>query len=140
MPFLKKNILLSTDIALFNGDAQVLLIKRKIAPFVGYWVLPGGHVEYGETVDDALRREVQEETAIKLDDTYLLGIYSDPERDPRGHTVSCAYYSKMDNFPSIELDKEADEYNFFDFDNLPEDIGFDHRQIIEDAYKKAFFK
>lgn len=135
MPFLKKNISITTDIVLLNDKNEVLLIKRRIPPFTGSWVLPGGHVEYGETVEDALRREVQEETSIEIDNFYLLGIYSERDRDPRGHTISCAYYSRVDNFPKIELNDEANEYDFFSFDDLPDNIGFDHRQIIKDVYK-----
>ena len=72
-------------------DNKILLIKRKNDPFKGKWALPGGFVEYGEMVEDAVIREVQEETGIITAIKDLIGIYSDPNRDPRGHTITVVY-------------------------------------------------
>lgn len=120
-------------------EGRVLLIKRTIEPFVGKWVLPGGHVEYGEKVEDALRREVLEETGLKAREIELIGVYSDPDRDPRYHTVSCAYFVEMDGGGKVSLNREADEYKFFDFNNLPEEMGFDHRKILSDVKERFSF-
>ena len=71
-----------------------MLIKRKNNPFKGFWALPGGFVEYGETVEQAAIREAREETGISVDLKNLVGVYSDPGRDPRGHTVSICFLAK----------------------------------------------
>ena len=69
----------------------MLLIRRKHDPYAGCYALPGGFVEIGETVEAACRREAREETGIEVGELRLVGVYSDPSRDPRGHTVSVAY-------------------------------------------------
>lgn len=129
-------VILSTDCVLVF-DGKVLMTKRVIDPFKNHWVLPGGHVEYGERVEEALRREVMEETAISLDGNFkIIDVYSEPDRDPRGRTVSCAYFIKVSDIGDINLNEEANEFKFFDFNDLPESIGFDHESMIEDAYNK----
>lgn len=127
---------LSTDcVIVFDG--KVLMLKRSISPYESYWVLPGGHVESNEKVEDALKREVMEETNIRISDDFkIINVYSDPERDPRGRTISCAYFFKIFDIDSIELNNESDKFKFYDFNNLPEKVGFDHKKIIEDAYDK----
>ena len=70
---------------------EILLIKRKNPPFKNSWALPGGFVEYGEKTEDAVLREFFEETGLKTTIKKLIGVYSDPDRDPRGHTVSIIY-------------------------------------------------
>ena len=82
---------LTTDCAIFDGAGRVLLIRRRNPPFKGAYALPGGFVELDESVDAACRREVLEEAGIELGDLRLVGVYSDPGRDPRGHTVSVAF-------------------------------------------------
>ena len=72
-------------------DDKILLIKRKNPPFKDSWAFPGGFVEYGETTENAVMREIYEETNLKTKIKHLLGVYSDPNRDPRGHTVSVVY-------------------------------------------------
>ncbi|MFB6212763.1 MAG: NUDIX domain-containing protein [Candidatus Magasanikbacteria bacterium] len=131
----KKKPSLTVDGVLHDGG-KVLMIKRQIQPFLGHWVLPGGHVEYGEKVKEALRREIFEETNIEIDFAKLVGVYSDPDRDPRGHVVSCAYMAETGKPQEVALNKEASEYKFFEFGSLPEKIGYDHRKIILDAKDK----
>lgn len=129
-------ITLTADCVIVFGD-KLLMIKRAIKPYKNHWVLPGGHVENGERVEETLKREVLEEVGINLDNEFeIIQVYSDPDRDPRGRTVSCAYFSKKEDINSIKLNKESDKFKFYSFDNLPDKIGFDHRQIIEDAYDK----
>src|SRR5215217_1289300 len=72
-------------------DRKVLLINRKIEPFKGCWTIPGGHVDYGESLEDAVRREVLEETGIDAKIYGLVDIFSDPKRDPWGHIISIVY-------------------------------------------------
>ena len=88
---LPKTPALTTDCVIFDSGGRVLLIRRGHPPYAGSYALPGGFVEIGETVEEACRREALEETGIKVDVLRLVGVYSDPARDPRGHTVSVAY-------------------------------------------------
>ena len=74
--------------AIITKNDKILLIKRRRKPFKDFWALPGGFVNYGEKVEDAVIREVLEETNLECKIEKLLGVYSDPNRDPRGHTVS----------------------------------------------------
>ena len=116
-------------------DNKILLIKRKNEPFKGKWALPGGFVEYGEKVEDAVVREVLEETGIKAAIKDLIGIYSDPNRDPRGHTITAVYLLNKKGGVLIAEDDAADA-KFFDINDLPE-LAFDHDIIIEDVLRRA---
>lgn len=79
------------DAVIICKDSSIVLIKRKKDPYKDSWALPGGFVEYGETVESAILREVKEETGLEIDLCRIVGVYSDPERDPRGHTVTICY-------------------------------------------------
>src|SRR5512139_1202444 len=72
-------------------DGKLVLIRRKNPPFQGHFALPGGFVELGETVETAAVREAKEETGLDVELIRLLGVYSEPSRDPRGHTVSVIF-------------------------------------------------
>ena len=111
---------------------KILLVRRNIEPFKGYWVLPGGHVEYGERVEDAIAREMKEELGVSVRIKGLVGVYSDPKRDPRGQTITIAFLLERTS-GEIQIDWEASEYKFFSLDRLPRKIGFDHRKIIRDT-------
>jgi len=113
---------------------KILLVKRWVYPFIGYWCLPGGHVEYGEKVEEAIKREMKEELGIPVNIKKLVGVYSDPKRDPRYHTVSIAYFLSKER-GKIHLNEEASEFRFFPLNGLPKKIGFDHCQIISDFKK-----
>lgn len=123
--------LVAVDAIVVNGKGEILLLKRKINPFRGLWVVPGGHVEYGETVEEAVIREVLEETGLKCKIVRLLGVYSDPRRDPRFHTVSAAFVLKIVS-GKLKNSFESTEQKFFSWKNLPQNLGFDHRQILKD--------
>ena len=110
---------------------EILLIQRKNDPFKHQWALPGGFVEYGETTEDAVVREIQEETGLMTTIENLLGVYSDPSRDPRGHTVSVVYILNI-LAGDIQAGSDATQVSFFDFHNLPQ-LAFDHEKIINDA-------
>lgn len=112
-------------------DGKILLIKRKNQPFEGKWALPGGFVEYGERTEDATVREVLEETGLKTKINHLVGVYSDPNRDPRGHTVSIVYVLDICN-GELKSGDDACDAEFFDLKNLP-DLSFDHEGIIKDV-------
>ncbi len=130
MPDHKSPRLTVDGLLIENG--KILLVKRNIDPFKGDWVIPGGHVEFGETVEDALVREMKEELGISVRIKKLVGVYSGPKRDPRGHTVTIAYLIERES-GDITIDHEASEFKFFSLRRLPLNIGFDHRNIINDA-------
>lgn len=113
-----------------------MLMRRNHYPFIGYWVLPGGHVDYRERVEQAVVREMKEELGISVKIKKLIGVYSDPKRDPRYHTVSVVYLCQKIR-GRIKLDHEALEFKFFSLNSLPEKIGFDHRKIINDFKKNV---
>jgi 8-oxo-dGTP diphosphatase len=110
---------------------SVVLVRRKNEPLG--WALPGGFVDYGETVEAAAAREAHEETGLTLSELRQFGAYSDPRRDPRGHTLSVVFIAKAVGSPKGGDD--AAVARVFSEDNLPEDIVFDHRTIIEDYFK-----
>ncbi len=85
-----------TDCVIVDQDKRILLVKRKNPPFEGQLALPGGCVDVGETVEDGCRREVREETSVEVADLRLVGVYSDPHRDPRGHIASNAFLTTVD--------------------------------------------
>ncbi|HMB17494.1 MAG TPA: NUDIX hydrolase [Candidatus Paceibacterota bacterium] len=127
-----KHFCISADCVLIKNN-QVLLIKRTIKPFEGNWVLPGGHLEKEETIEEALQREVREETHLNLNDYQLINVYSEIDRDPRERTVSIAFLSQ--NFEGkLKGSSEGRELKWFSQNNLPNNIGFDHQEIIKDAF------
>ena len=128
---------LTADIFIFDDDFNFILIKRKNNPYKDYWALPGGFVEYGESVEDAAIREVKEETNIDVELIDLVNVYSKPDRDPRGHTVTVAYTAKGD-FAHKKADDDASDIGIFSQEKLKDiNIAFDHVKIINDCLKKA---
>ena len=112
-------------------DEKILLIKRKNQPFKGKWALPGGFVDYGETAEDAVVREVLEETGLNTRVGSLFGVYSDPQRDPRGHTITVVYLLEVCG-GFLKSGDDAVEVGFFALDDLPV-LSFDHEKIIKDV-------
>lgn len=126
---------LAVDCVILNPDNEVLLIRRKNPPFQGSHALPGGFVEIGETAEAACRREVLEETGIAVKNLKLVGIYSDPERDPRGHICSAAFMARSPFIhPLASSDVEAAEWTQ-NWKALA--LAFDHAQILTDAFASA---
>ena len=113
--------------------ANIVLIERKNPPFG--WAIPGGFVDYGESVEEAVIREVLEETNIQAKEIRLFGVYSQPERDPRFHTVSCVYIIEPKN-KDIKASSDAEKIGLFspqDLDKIK--IAFDHRRILEEYFQ-----
>ncbi len=129
--FPRRNPLLTVDMIIELGHGfsrKIVLVKRKNPP--PGWALPGGFVDYGETVEEAAIREAREETGLKIDLVRQFHTYSKPGRDPRGHMVSVVFIATASGEPRGGDD--ASLAKAFQPDNLPEDIAFDHRQIIGD--------
>ena len=126
----------TVDCVVFGLDAgalKILLIKRNGEPFVGCWALPGGFVDANETLDAAARRELEEETGLR--DVFLEQLYSfgDPGRDPRGHTVSVAYYALVrQDQHTPQANTDASDAAWFRASKLPK-LAFDHDKIIKTA-------
>lgn len=117
--------------AVVTKDDSIVLIKRKNDPFKGKWALPGGFVEYGETIENAVLREAKEETGLDVGIEKLLGVYSDPNRDPRGHTVSVCFLCRIVG-GALKADTDSADVREFKLSELP-DLAFDHERIIGDA-------
>lgn len=112
-------------------EGGIVLIERKNPPHG--WAIPGGFVDYGETVEAAAVREAKEETGLDVRLTGLLGVYSDPSRDPRRHTISTVFVASATGRPVA--DDDAADAGVFTEDTLPDDIAFDHREILEDYFR-----
>jgi len=122
--------LLTVDIIIEMTDRPgrpIVLIKRKYPPLG--WALPGGFVDVGETLEQAAVREAREETSLDVSLRMLLGNYSDPSRDPRGHTVSAVYIAEARGEPRAADD--ASHLQLVDAAATPQ-LVFDHAQIISD--------
>ncbi|MEE1117175.1 NUDIX hydrolase [Methanosphaera sp.] len=127
-----KNPALTVDTIIIE-DNKVILIKRLNNPFKDHWAIPGGFVEYGEKVEDAAVREAKEETGLDIELTKLVGVYSDPDRDPRGHTVTVAFLSKIIG-GTLKSDSDAKDAKFIDISELKNmKLAFDHNEILKDS-------
>ena len=122
---------LTVDIVIETEPGSVVLVRRRFPPLG--WALPGGFVDLGETVEGAARREAREETSLDLTDLEPFRVYSEPSRDPRGHTVSVVFVARAGGRPTGGDD--AAEAHVFGRGALPQDIAFDHRNILDDVFK-----
>lgn len=109
-------------------DRPIVLIKRRNPPLG--WAIPGGFVDLGERVEQAAVREALEETGLRVRLRALLGLYSDPTRDPRGHTVTAVYVAEAWGEPRALDDALA--LGVFDLAAIPDHLAFDHAQVLAD--------
>lgn len=122
----------TVDIIIELGGG-IVLIMRKNPPFG--WAIPGGFVDYGESLEAAAVREAKEETSLDVKLISQLGAYSDPGRDPRKHTISVVFLAKGDGQPKAADD--ARDIAIFDRETLPEQLAFDHKRILEDYFERC---
>jgi 8-oxo-dGTP diphosphatase len=111
-------------------DGKILLVRRGREPFKGEWAMPGGRIEDDETAEQCLKREMKEETGLDVEPLTLIGIYSDPKRDPRG-IIAAAYLVRRTG-GELKAGDDAAETGWFDLETLPP-LCTDHGKIIEDA-------
>ncbi len=135
----KQAIKLSVDAVVFGyeeGKISVLLIKRKYEPFKDKWAIPGGFVLNDESLEEAVERELQEETGIKINYLEQLYTFGKPSRDPRGRVVSIAYFGLVrPNMFEIFASTDASEVQWFTIDRLPR-LAFDHKTILKIAIER----
>lgn len=128
-----KTPLLTVDCVVFDRAGRLLLIKRANSPFKGKYALPGGFVDVGETVETAALRELKEETGVEGRIARLVGVYSNPKRDPRAHTASCAFLVRPRSTRISGGDDAASAEWVAEWRGLK--LAFDHTTIVADVIK-----
>ena len=121
----------TVDIIIEMKCGGIILIKRTNPPFG--WALPGGFVDYGESLEEAAVREAREETSLQVTLTSQLHTYSDPGRDTRKHTITTVFSAKAEGNPVAADD--AQDIGIFTKDTLPEPLAFDHQKILSNYFK-----
>lgn len=130
---MKRSITLTVDAIIITDDGRIVLVKRVFDPYKDHWALPGGVVEYGERVEDAVIREAKEETGLDIKIERLIGVYSDPGRDPRGHFVSISFLCRPTG-GSLRASEETKEVKAFLKEELRSiKLAFDHEKMLRDA-------
>lgn len=121
----------TVDVIITTNEG-VILIRRKNPP--QGWALPGGFVDYGESVERAAVREAKEETGLDIELTGLQGVYSDPARDPRQHTISTVFTARTKNLAALRAGDDAETVGAFAGNALPSPLVFDHERILNDFF------
>ncbi|MBU6389623.1 NUDIX hydrolase [Patescibacteria group bacterium] len=119
--------------AVIIKNGKILLIQRGREPDKGRWGTPGGHVDWDESAEDAVRREVQEETGLNVISTQLVGVYSDPARHPK-QVINLVYLAEVED-GTVKYGDDAMDARWYDLDSLPEEMALDHKANIQDARK-----
>jgi 8-oxo-dGTP diphosphatase len=129
----QRNPVPTVDIIVEYGEG-IVLIKRKNPP--QGWALPGGVVDYGESLEDAAVREALEETGLKVKLLRQFHTYSDPGRDPRMHTITTVFVAAASG--EARAGDDAAKLEIFSSGNLPADIAFDHKDILNDYFQRRY--
>ena len=139
------NIKVAVDSIVFgyskNEGVSVLLIQRKYEPYKNQWAIPGGFVLENESLEDAVRRELSEETGITVNYLEQLYTFGDPRRDPRQHIISVAYFAlvKSARFQQLKASTDAENAKWFNVKSLPQ-LAFDHHKILNAAIERIRIK
>ncbi len=126
----RRNPTPTVDIVIHVPGRGIVLVERRNEPLG--WALPGGFMDYGETAEQAAVREAREETGLRVELTSLFGVYSDPARDPRRHTLSVVYTAAAVDPSELRAGDDAAGARVFPLDDLPAPLAFDHGLIIDD--------
>lgn len=126
-----RNPIPTVDIIIELDDQGIILIERKKPPYG--WAIPGGFVDYGESLEKAAMREAKEETSLDVKFLKQFHAYSDPKRDPRHHTITTVYIAKASGTPRAQDD--AANVGVFQEENLPRPLVFDHEEILRDYFR-----
>jgi len=129
---------LTVDAAVFrtvNNKTELLLIQRKFPPYQNKWALPGGFVDMDETLEEAVARELFEETGIAGVELKQLKAFSSVNRDPRGRTVSVVFWGLLNKITAARAGDDAADARWFELQNLPP-LAFDHKEVVEEAILK----
>lgn len=122
------------DTVIIDSEDTIVLVKRKYGPYKNHWAIPGGFVEVGESVEEAAVREASEETGLNIELVSMIGVYSKPERDPRGHVVTVAYIARPIS-GDLKADSDAKDAFKFTKDEISNmKLAFDHENILKDAF------
>jgi len=116
-----------------GGSALVLLIERGRDPFKNSWALPGGFIEMDETLETACKRELLEETGLKVEQMTQFKTYDAIDRDPRHRTISVVYFTELNEIQQVKGSDDASQAEWFPVTDLPE-LAFDHKQILEEFF------
>ncbi len=130
-----RNPLPTVDVIIESEGKGIVLVERKNPPFG--WALPGGFVNYGESLEEAAMREAGEETGLQVELLRQFHTYSDPKRDPRLHTITTVYIGRAQGKPKASDDAKG--VGIFPKDSLPSKMAFDHRRILEDYLREGGF-
>jgi len=131
------NVRNSTADVIAVWDNRILMIQRGQDPQAGWWALPAGYVGWDETLEEAAARELKEEVGLTAETIELLGVYSDPKRDLDGRQNMAHVFVVKVSGDVIRNEEEVRKIQWFDLDDLPKEIAFDHRNMIED-YKRKY--
>ena len=130
----------TVDAVIYNLQQEslfVLLVKREQEPFKEYWALPGGFMDIDETPEESVKRELEEETGIRTDGFVQIGAFGALGRDPRHRTISIAFLSIFTGeLPSVKGADDASEARWFPLDDLPENLAFDHDNILKQGHQR----
>jgi ADP-ribose pyrophosphatase YjhB (NUDIX family) len=129
-----RNPLPTVDIIIELNSGGIVLIERKNPP--PGWALPGGFVDYGESLEEAARREAREETSLEVDLVRQFHTYSRPDRDPRRHTISTVFIAWAAGRP--RADDDAAALGVFSREDLPTPLAFDHAEILDDYFNQKY--
>lgn len=137
-------ISLTVDVALVSAAGRVLLVERGGEPYAGRLALPGGFVDVDEDLETSARRELEEETGLRVDGPlHQLGAYGRPDRDPRGRTVTVVFWAALDHEPAVAGGDDAASAGWFALTGAggvlaePDRLAFDHAEVLHDVAARA---